>query len=194
MRHLPNLICLARIALIAPLLAAMLAGDQVRILLLFSIAAVSDALDGYLDPLLEDDALLDHASGHPQPVPGLQDFLDGRPFPEHGLGRREPGDPPAEVFEVAGVGEGAAPEVEPGGAGAHGAAEGEGVGDVIDVDVVGSDGGGVDGAGEWCGLIQFVFCRMWAVSQQACRRKRSILGNDVIGQLCAEMVIVTLDQ
>lgn len=48
MRHLPNLICLARIALIAPLLAAMLAGDQARILVLFSIAAVSDALDGYL--------------------------------------------------------------------------------------------------------------------------------------------------
>jgi cardiolipin synthase (CMP-forming) len=48
MRHLPNLICLFRIALIAPLLTAMLAGDQVRILVLFGIAAVSDALDGYL--------------------------------------------------------------------------------------------------------------------------------------------------
>lgn len=48
MRHLPNLICLFRIALIAPLLAAMVAGDETRILVLFGIAAVSDALDGYL--------------------------------------------------------------------------------------------------------------------------------------------------
>ena len=48
MRHLPNLICLFRIALIVPLLQAMLAGEQVRILVLFSIAAVSDGLDGYL--------------------------------------------------------------------------------------------------------------------------------------------------
>jgi cardiolipin synthase len=48
MRHLPNIICLIRIALILPLLQAMLAGDHVRILLLFCIAAVSDALDGYL--------------------------------------------------------------------------------------------------------------------------------------------------
>jgi cardiolipin synthase (CMP-forming) len=48
MRHLPNLICLARIALIVPLILAMLAGDQARILVLFCTAAVSDALDGYL--------------------------------------------------------------------------------------------------------------------------------------------------
>jgi cardiolipin synthase len=48
MRHLPNIICLIRIALIVPLLQAMLAGEQARILVLFSIAAVSDALDGYL--------------------------------------------------------------------------------------------------------------------------------------------------
>lgn len=48
MRHIPNLICLVRIALILPLLQAMAAGDQVLILVLFSIAAVSDALDGYL--------------------------------------------------------------------------------------------------------------------------------------------------
>lgn len=48
MRHLPNLICLARIALIVPLILAMLDGEQARILVLFSIAAVSDALDGYL--------------------------------------------------------------------------------------------------------------------------------------------------
>jgi cardiolipin synthase (CMP-forming) len=48
MRHLPNIICLVRIALIVPLLQAMVAGEQVLILVLFSIAAVSDALDGYL--------------------------------------------------------------------------------------------------------------------------------------------------
>jgi cardiolipin synthase len=48
MRHLPNLICLLRIALIAPLIAAMLAGQNVRIVVLFTIAAVSDGLDGYL--------------------------------------------------------------------------------------------------------------------------------------------------
>jgi cardiolipin synthase len=48
MRHLPNIICLIRIALIVPLLQAMVAGEQALILVLFSIAAVSDALDGYL--------------------------------------------------------------------------------------------------------------------------------------------------
>jgi cardiolipin synthase (CMP-forming) len=48
MRHIPNLICLGRIALIVPLLQAMVAGDHVLILALFCIAAVSDGLDGYL--------------------------------------------------------------------------------------------------------------------------------------------------
>lgn len=48
MRHLPNIICLVRIALIVPLLQAMVAGEQALILVLFSVAAVSDALDGYL--------------------------------------------------------------------------------------------------------------------------------------------------
>jgi cardiolipin synthase len=48
MRHIPNLLCLLRIALVAPLVAAMLAGEQGRILVLFCIAAVSDGLDGYL--------------------------------------------------------------------------------------------------------------------------------------------------
>jgi cardiolipin synthase len=48
MRHLPNIICLVRIVLIVPLLQAMVAGEQALILVLFSIAAVSDALDGYL--------------------------------------------------------------------------------------------------------------------------------------------------
>jgi cardiolipin synthase (CMP-forming) len=47
-RHIPNLICLGRIVLIVPLIAAMFAGQQARILVLFSIAAVSDGLDGYL--------------------------------------------------------------------------------------------------------------------------------------------------
>jgi len=48
MRHLPNLICLFRIALVAPLIAAMFAGAELRILVLFTVAAVSDGLDGYL--------------------------------------------------------------------------------------------------------------------------------------------------
>lgn len=48
MRHIPNLICLLRLALIVPLVLAMRDGEQVLILLLFTIAAVSDALDGYL--------------------------------------------------------------------------------------------------------------------------------------------------
>jgi cardiolipin synthase (CMP-forming) len=48
MRHLPNIICLIRIALIAPLILAMLAGRQTQILVLFTVAAVSDGLDGFL--------------------------------------------------------------------------------------------------------------------------------------------------
>lgn len=48
MRHLPNFICLVRIALVAPLIEAMLADAQLRILVLFTIAALSDGLDGYL--------------------------------------------------------------------------------------------------------------------------------------------------
>lgn len=48
MRHIPNLICLFRMFLIVPLVLAMRDGEQVRILLLFSVASVSDALDGYL--------------------------------------------------------------------------------------------------------------------------------------------------
>jgi cardiolipin synthase len=47
-RHLPNLICLARIALIWPLLMALQAGDYELACELFVIAAVSDGLDGYL--------------------------------------------------------------------------------------------------------------------------------------------------
>jgi cardiolipin synthase (CMP-forming) len=48
MRHLPNIICLIRIALIVPLVAAMLEGRQALILVLFTAAALSDGLDGFL--------------------------------------------------------------------------------------------------------------------------------------------------
>ena len=48
MRHLPNLICLLRIALIWPILAALHAGQYLGALALFIVAAVSDGLDGYL--------------------------------------------------------------------------------------------------------------------------------------------------
>jgi cardiolipin synthase (CMP-forming) len=47
-RHLPNLICLIRIALIGPIAAALHRGDMPMALLLFVAAGVSDALDGYL--------------------------------------------------------------------------------------------------------------------------------------------------
>ncbi len=48
MRHLPNLICLFRIALVWPVIAALWAGRDVLALVLFVIAAVSDGLDGFL--------------------------------------------------------------------------------------------------------------------------------------------------
>lgn len=48
MRHLPNLICLIRIALVWPAAAALNAGEQLAALSLFVAAAVSDGLDGYL--------------------------------------------------------------------------------------------------------------------------------------------------
>lgn len=48
MRHLPNLICLARIALIWPVVSALRAGDYTTALVLFGIAAISDGLDGFL--------------------------------------------------------------------------------------------------------------------------------------------------
>jgi hypothetical protein len=44
MRHLPNLICLLRIALIWPTLVALRAGDYPVALALFVAAAVSDGL------------------------------------------------------------------------------------------------------------------------------------------------------
>jgi cardiolipin synthase (CMP-forming) len=47
-RHLPNLICLIRLALIWPIATALHAGQQLPALGLFMAAAVSDGLDGYL--------------------------------------------------------------------------------------------------------------------------------------------------
>jgi cardiolipin synthase len=47
-RHLPNLICLARIVLIWPIVGALYSHDYVIALGLFLVAAVSDGLDGYL--------------------------------------------------------------------------------------------------------------------------------------------------
>ena len=48
MRHIPNLICLARIALVWPIIWALQVGDYYLALLLFTVAAVSDGLDGFL--------------------------------------------------------------------------------------------------------------------------------------------------
>jgi cardiolipin synthase (CMP-forming) len=48
MRHLPNLICILRVLLIWPILAALTAADYPRALALFFVAAMSDGLDGFL--------------------------------------------------------------------------------------------------------------------------------------------------
>ena len=48
MRHLPNIICLCRIALIWPIVDALLGGAYERTLVLFVVAALSDGLDGWL--------------------------------------------------------------------------------------------------------------------------------------------------
>jgi cardiolipin synthase (CMP-forming) len=48
MRHLPNLICLVRLALIWPVAAALYGGRYGLALALFVLAAISDGLDGYL--------------------------------------------------------------------------------------------------------------------------------------------------
>jgi len=45
---LPNLICILRMALVWPVIAALRAGDYDVAMLLFAVAAVSDGLDGYL--------------------------------------------------------------------------------------------------------------------------------------------------
>jgi cardiolipin synthase len=47
-RHLPNLICLFRIALVWPIVVALQAGDHGRALAIFVLASVSDGLDGFL--------------------------------------------------------------------------------------------------------------------------------------------------
>jgi cardiolipin synthase (CMP-forming) len=48
MRHLPNIICLCRIALVWPIITGLVDGDYQRTLLLFAVAAGSDGLDGWL--------------------------------------------------------------------------------------------------------------------------------------------------
>ena len=48
MRHLPNIICLIRLALIWPVLSALHSGQQLTALLVFGLAAASDGVDGYL--------------------------------------------------------------------------------------------------------------------------------------------------
>jgi cardiolipin synthase len=48
MRHLPNIICLCRIALIWPIVVSLLGGSYVLTLVLFVVAALSDGLDGWL--------------------------------------------------------------------------------------------------------------------------------------------------
>jgi cardiolipin synthase (CMP-forming) len=48
MRHLPNLICLLRIALVWPLVVSLLAADYRTTLWVFLAAAFSDGLDGFL--------------------------------------------------------------------------------------------------------------------------------------------------
>jgi len=47
-RHLPNIICLIRLALIWPILTTLHAGDYRSALALFVVAAASDGVDGYL--------------------------------------------------------------------------------------------------------------------------------------------------
>jgi cardiolipin synthase (CMP-forming) len=47
-RHLPNLICLVRLALIWPVATALYGGRYALALALFVLAAISDGLDGYL--------------------------------------------------------------------------------------------------------------------------------------------------
>lgn len=48
MRHIPNLICLLRLALIWPIATLLHAGRYELALVLFVVAAVSDGLDGFL--------------------------------------------------------------------------------------------------------------------------------------------------
>ena len=48
LRQLPNLICVARIALVVPIALSINRGDYHLTLVLFAVAAFSDALDGFL--------------------------------------------------------------------------------------------------------------------------------------------------
>ena len=48
MRHIPNLICLLRIALVLPVVLALRDGHYLQLALLLAAAAVSDGLDGWL--------------------------------------------------------------------------------------------------------------------------------------------------
>lgn len=48
LRHLPNAICLLRIALTVPTVQAIASAEYVDALTLFAIAALSDGIDGYL--------------------------------------------------------------------------------------------------------------------------------------------------
>src|SRR6188768_3104908 len=48
LRHLPNFICLVRIALIWPTIDALYAGEYWNALILVAVCAVSDGLDGWL--------------------------------------------------------------------------------------------------------------------------------------------------
>jgi cardiolipin synthase len=48
MHHIPNLICLLRIALVLPVVLALRDGLYVQLALLLALAAASDALDGWL--------------------------------------------------------------------------------------------------------------------------------------------------
>ena len=48
LRHLPNILCVFRIALVAPVLWAIARGDFILALTLFVVAGVTDALDGFL--------------------------------------------------------------------------------------------------------------------------------------------------
>ena len=48
MRHIPNLICLLRMMLVWPVVMALREGNNALALGLFTVAAISDGLDGYL--------------------------------------------------------------------------------------------------------------------------------------------------
>jgi cardiolipin synthase len=48
LRHLPNFICLVRIALIWPTIDSLYSGEYWKALVLVAVCAVSDGLDGWL--------------------------------------------------------------------------------------------------------------------------------------------------